>query len=211
MLKLDTQRPYWPPFSILLACCVFIRGPRHNSTAILDEINQRKESLADSVFCRCFKWRICLRVPAIRPTGTVCVYLVSLTPKGQNMRRILSKMTLFAVHSAVACVTHSRAWMPASSQMAGLSPPVLNCKTSIAQHSNRNSFSPVGGRLSPRVSLCPLSVLGRIKRTRGDGQVTPACFCCQFAWSLSFKRKLKGRLTSKANFSSLDVCEKKLP
>lgn len=49
----------------------------------------------------------------------------------QNNRGILGKMTLFAVHNAVACVTHSRAWIPASSQMAGLSPPVLNCKRSV--------------------------------------------------------------------------------
>lgn len=81
-------------------------------------------------------------------------------------------MTLFAVHSAVACVTHSRAWMPASSQMAGLSPPVLNCKTSISQAQQWKLLLPVGA--FPRVFLCPLSVLDRIKRTRGDGQVTLA-------------------------------------
>lgn len=42
-------------------------------------------------------------------------------------RRIPAAGTLLAIHRALACVTHSREWMPASSQMAGrLDPPVLN-------------------------------------------------------------------------------------
>lgn len=99
-------------------------------------------------------------------------------------------MTLFAVHSAVACVTHSRAWMPASSQMAGLSPPppVLNCNTSRHSSGIEMETASRSGPL-PGLLLGPLSVLHRIKRTRGDRQVILAL---QFVWSLSFNKSLNG-------------------
>lgn len=76
---------------------------------------------------------------------------------------MLGKITLFAVHRAVACVTHSRAWMPASSQMAGLSPPVLNCKRSGG---NVSAAAP-GPLSSTRALSVPLPILDVIERERG--------------------------------------------
>lgn len=39
-------------------------------------------------------------------------------------------MTFLAIHTALAWVTHSREWIPASIQIAGrFLPPVLNCQT----------------------------------------------------------------------------------
>lgn len=60
-------------------------------------------------------------------------------------------VTLLAVQTPVACVIHSREWMPVSSQMAGrFDPPVLNC-------TERGGFQPraLPGLGKVRVSPVP--------------------------------------------------------
>ena len=131
MLKSDSWGPYtYHPLNLFWRCLLTehtVAGRPRDSA-----IPKYQKRLNGPASCRYIK-----RKPRWEhrrwPFGSqrlLCVW-VGPNPESQNHRGILGKTTLFAVHSAVAWVTHSRAWIPASNQMAGLSPPVLNCETSV--------------------------------------------------------------------------------
>ena len=69
------------------------------------------------------------------PPRYSCIVQYRASPALQNSGLILGDMTFLAVQIAVAGETHSRAWMPAFSQMAGrrLPLPVLNWKEKEAR------------------------------------------------------------------------------